>query len=1142
MFNPDRITKTSSYAYAATLAALLVFVLVACTQTASTPTPQPTVPASDAAVLSRVATATPSNSPTPTNSPTPEPTATNTPTPVPPSPTNTPVPPTATLYPTNTPIPTRTPVPTPLGQVQRTTSIQPAIYGAQAVGGNFGIRVLEVERGYWARGWAPPGAGIQFIRVKLEVTIIRFTRSPQRIQDNFFAVRGNGIDPYAWEANGNYFRNGPSLNMLLHDLEHGETVIGNFITAIPNHAEQLYLQFSPTLRLPPRAYLSLEPDLTDPRHVSLPTTPTPTRTPVPATYTPIPQTPTPIPPTPTSTPVPPTPTPVPPTPTPIPPTATPIPTPNLIISDVEYTHTGETADAVKYQGSVEVQNVGDADFKGTERIGYRISDQDPAIVAILTELAAGQSRNFTFNFELTPGDHEVSIALDASETVEQISVAGADVIVEVTEHRFVRGSEVAFDLKISNLGQLVAKDLILDAKWNENPDDAVRETIQIDNSDEGLQPDSDTVINLPIIVPAGSYQFDFEVTTGTVEGETQNNSTSIELDVEFVDLRVEVLSTESLGWDGDGNALMTIAVDVQNAGVDDSSPFDLNLQCIGAEDAVCSSSTPFQSVAAGESLAQELRVWVPIGETVTRVFAAEDEDTFRWGNSNAIDHTLAVPVAPELVWNLSGISTSKVMSYWSDGSANVDFDLTFVNNGIDQSQTVSVQCQQSGSLVPGCGGEFDIQFIPDIYPTVVEQTFQLPAGDTNLLLHFGDDEPSTVASTVPERIVGIEREVWECFSDTSFVELLDDDDHDEGIGCAAWDEEYVVKWPVGETINVWVTGEPLYKSIFEDVLEELGPFLNLDFQYVSDRSDAQLVVYTGLPEEDADRTGLNCVEFAGCARTLDNRDGEITKSTIAIWRTTASDEARLRNEIRSLTIHELLHSLTSINHRHHDRTSVMSYDGLDYLTIDGMDLGLFQLLAHPLVEPGMSFDEVLELIVFSDELNDPPEPQPLSAEQLLRRAAAAMFDAGSVRFEIEGSWPGCTGSEFGPATYEIGNLRLGYDHWMHFEHDRENYYIILEPDEPYDFHDGEKVEYWLNRGRTWQQVDRDRIYDDSSFRDIWSNPLHMLSHINVYGNPSGYEIVRQSANLVVIEVELDGPKPRRVEPKCRCRNSYRDAS
>ena len=738
----------------------------------------------------------------------------------------------------------------------------------------------------------------------------------------------------------------------------------------------------------------------------------------------------------------------------------------------------------------------------------------------------GGSSSLTFNFELPPGDHTVDVIVGEERSSQQISVKGANVAVEIADYRLKRGGTVEMDLRISNHGELSADDVLLTGTWlNRDNETDPTETTQL----ELVQIEAARTINLtlPIELAAGSYDFELSVATSTVEGEKSDNTAMISLDIEFVDLRVSVASTESLGWDENGRALMSLFINVENAGLDDSDSFSVGLECGTETPESCSTATQFQPIAAGDAAVNEMRVWLPIGEATTRIFAAENETTFRWGEMNAIDHRIDVPTAPELVWDLRRISTPEVLTYWSDGSANVDFELTFVNNGTDAAQTVDIECLDGDAIVEDCGAKFSIAKEVDVYPTVIKQTLRLPQGDIDLRFQYGAESTQSATANVPKRIIGVERDVWECFSDTSFVELREkNDNHDEGIGCGGWKNEFIIKWPVGETINVWVTGEQRHKDIFEEVLDELGPYLNLEFEYVANKSDAHIQVYAGWDKGDAVTTGLNCVEFGGCARRwLDNHS--ITQAKIAIWDSEDIDDTRRDQWIRAASLHELLHALTGIQHRHHDRTSVMSYDALDYTAIDGIDEGLFQLLAHPLVRPGMSFDEVLDLIIFSDELNDTPEPAQLSAQELLRRAAATMIDAGSVRFEMKGDWPRCGGNhDFGPATHQIGNLKYGRDHWLHFAYGRENYIIITDPDDPYDFDDGKLIEYWINRGSRWERVNSDRFYNaDSNFRDYWSNPMDMLSHINIWEKPSNYNLVRRTSNLAVLEISLDGPSP-----------------
>ena len=796
----------------------------------------------------------------------------------------------------------------------------------------------------------------------------------------------------------------------------------------------------------------------------------------------------------------------------------------LTIQDLIISRIGKSSTAVNYQALVTISNSTGTDFAGVERVEYQLDDGDLQLGYILTALPDGESVSFTFDFALAPGEHTVRVVLGESEMSKSFSVAGADIAVLIAESRIKRGSIVEFDVNITNSGVLVARDLTLTSAWMNIDGDVSGEQVY-DAELPTLGTNKRTSVSLPIQLRTGSYHFSFTVSTSTIEAEFDNNAVDLSLDVEFIDLRLEVIATESLGWDGDGNALMSMMVEVENAGVDDANTFYIGIECNAEWTWECSTSMQSDAVAAGEKTTSELRVWLPIGETPTRIFAVEDEDTFRWGDFNVIEKTITAPVVPEQVWTLNRISDPAIVGYWSDGSANVEFEMTLVNNGTDEPSNVTIQCMMDETVLEDCGDEITVNRGADVYPTVVHHVLRLPQGDTDLRFDYGADEPKSSLAIVPERIIGVERAVWDCFSDTSNLdpETNEQDEADDlGIGCAGWDQTYITKWPVGETIKFWTHGDPDYIEILNESLEDLGSFLNLEFESVPTKGEAQLTIHTGVAREDADFTGLDCIDFGGCAQTIfDEVDGRVTASNIAIWLSRLDDEVWRQHSIRATTRHELLHALTNMEHRHHDRTSLMSYDALDYTNIDGMDHGLFKLYSHHLVQPGMSFDQVLELIVFNDGLNDPSEPPELSAKSLLRRAHAAIMDAESLSFEIKGDWPGCRGNhDFGWAQLELANLRPYLAIWRHFLDGNDRYYYIGNPA------DWSASEWWLRRGRNWSDVGAERVSDATTFRGGFSSLLQSLADINVYANESDYSVISRTADKVKIEISIDEPNPR----------------
>lgn len=797
----------------------------------------------------------------------------------------------------------------------------------------------------------------------------------------------------------------------------------------------------------------------------------------------------------------------------------------LVIDELKISERGETAEGIAHQARLTVRNTADADFDGVQRVDYTINDGERRLAFIVTQIGGGESVGFTFNFNLDLGVQKIKVVLGESEVSRTVSVAGADINVDIVGHRPKRGRIVEVVVAITNRGARVARDLTLSGAW-EGVDNSSGETTY-DGVLQNLAPVQRTTVVMPFQLNRGSYEFSFSASTSSLEDNYDNNSVTETLNIDYFDLQVQLVSVEALGWRNDGQALMAMNVEIENAGVEDMNSFDVGVDCRGEWSTECSSSVQLPGLRIGETSTSEFEIWLPVGDTPSTIFAVENEDTFKWGDSNVIETTITTPPVPEQVWTLSRTSEPDVASYWSDGSADVDLDITFVNNGTDETSTLHIGCTQDDSTVDSCGGEFVLELVEEVYPTVVNQTLRLPQGDTTLLLQYGAAEPATLLANVPERIIGVEREVWDCFSDTSFVDEESENDFegpgthlkdDQGIGCAGWDAARIKKWPVGQTIDVWVGGEDSYVEILEETLEDLAVLLNIQYEYVSNRHDADLVVYTGWPKENAAFIGLDCTEFAGCAQNSWDDVGSITRSKIAIWPFEDDDEAVRANDIRATTLHELLHSLTGVKHRHHDRTSVMSYEALNYKTIDGIDRGLYEILADPLVEPGMTFDEVAALIVFSDELNDPPQPEELTAKQILRRAHAAWMDAGTVSYEVRGGWPDCN-YHFGWGSYEFGNLTPRFPLWQRFEDGSFHYYLVGHPT------DHDASEFWLNRGRNWRSVESSRVFDNTYFRSGFTNPFAMLSNVNIYADDSNYQVISRNSTRVVLEIVIDEPNP-----------------
>ncbi|MXZ02426.1 MAG: hypothetical protein F4Y88_01770 [Chloroflexi bacterium] len=131
-----------------------------------------------------------------------------------------------------------------------------------------------------------------------------------------------------------------------------------------------------------------------------------------------------------------------------------------------------------------------------------------------------------------------------------------------------------------------------------------------------------------------------------------------------------------------------------------------------------------------------------------------------------------------------------------------------------------------------------------------------------------------------------------------------------------------------------------------------------------------------------------------------------------------------------------------------------------------------------------------------------------------------MINAGSFGFLVNGDWLGCRGNhDFGPAQLQFANLRTHSALWQHFEDGTDRYYYIGNAS------DWTASEWWLRRGRSWQDVGVDRISEATTFRAGLSSVLRILYYINVYADQSDYSVTSRNSNSVEVEVNLDQPNP-----------------
>ena len=483
---------------------------------------------------------------------------------------------------------------------------------------------------------------------------------------------------------------------------------------------------------------------------------------------------------------------------------------------------------------------------------------------------------------------------------------------------------------------------------------------------------------------------------------------------------------------------------------------------------------------------------------------------------------------PVPVVRLALDAESTVVGYWSDGTADVEVTATLRNDGtlrLDRAQDITATCIAEGDERRACREEASLSLQDGFAPSSESFSLRLPMGMTTMTFDYGGAELLAFDVEVPERIIGVDREVWECYADRPQErteiegELFD--------GCGGWSTRTVEKWLNDVPVKVWATGDATHIAILETVLMELAPILDLEFEWVGSEEEADFKAFVGVPRSDALTLDIvrefpSLVHAWGFASANVN-GGEATSGYMVIWDIDVSSFRSPTDSIRSVTIHEALHALVPIGHSTRP-VSIIGGSGLN--TWSPRDAELMELNSHPLVRPGMTMDDVRKVIVLTDELMDYPQVEsdgtPAEPLEIIWQAYVALEEAGSASFRLSGGWVdrACNytfGVRRGPIELSIGEFRVFKDDpaLISLDFHTSQFYIA------YSRKDAEFLHWQLSPGGTWEKVEREIVVDASSYW-LWNGKLHRaILSLLMDGSSEDISVDETSEGKLRLQVTLD---------------------
>ena len=473
-----------------------------------------------------------------------------------------------------------------------------------------------------------------------------------------------------------------------------------------------------------------------------------------------------------------------------------------------------------------------------------------------------------------------------------------------------------------------------------------------------------------------------------------------------------------------------------------------------------------------------------------------------------------------------------VLGYWSDNTASVEVTATLANwdeLGIEGTLLAVGRCIQNGQSVGNCRGPISFSRTSSDGPVENTFTLRVPVGGLSLELDYGGGAPLEFEFDVPPRIVNVHREVWDCFSDKSNVGTVFEEER--GVGCAAWKTGTVVKWDQSTPVKVYVEGPEGFAAQFKSVLAYLSPVTNLHFGEVDAARDADVVAYVGVRYSSTRSQGAICFddEDYGCAERVWLYEKPIDRIVVFNrWTELGNDfgdfDEPHRARFRSSMIYAVVNILSDMGHRANE-FSLMN-EAADHRTeLNPMDEALLRLHGHELVEPGMSFEDIRQLIVFNDEMLDPQTDFPeLLAWSLTETSLEKLRYKTTIRYQVRAHSPGCPG-RYGWSEYTAGNLtgRHPYLAWLSLDDGTDHVYA-LQPDAGVH-------QFWRRSDSGWSEISPGQFSETVS---VWqsnlSDPHFLLSAILHNADWSSTSISANANGHITIRVELDSIRaPQTVE-------------
>ncbi|MDE2861857.1 MAG: hypothetical protein OXL33_00185, partial [Chloroflexota bacterium] len=615
-----------------------------------------------------------------------------------------------------------------------------------------------------------------------------------------------------------------------------------------------------------------------------------------------------------------------------------------------------------------------------------IDGEDPRIIHVIERPTEGSIHHVSPIAEVEGGEHVAVFSVAGKSRRLVFDVPAPDLAVFLQPVEVTEDGLLLIAARVENVGDQRARLSEVVGSWvtasrgrnwfliNPTSSSSPR---QFSRRIQYLEPGEVRTIQVWARPPQGEHRVAFRVRPFGYDQDLSNNTVSAVFDAQLASLDVVSASAYQLGWPTPQSGLVDISIQIRNQG-DHAASVPVGLvfaetiagseqpktalaglpRCEDVLERGCWLELGRVELAAGVEAAISSRLTLLDGDHELVIFAGDPgRELEGWAGEYFRRLPLQVTAQPATL--LRADLSARVTGYYADGTARIELTGSLSNLGARaylDPVPLAIECRAGDVVLPGCGEQPEIT-LPDGYgPVPFGTDIEAVMGEQVAVeARFGELARRSIQVPVPERILGVERGLWECYA-----HRIPRGDREN---CSGMWWPGVRKWD--QPVRIWHTGDADYLPGLRAAVEKYCPMLNLECEFVDEEAGANVRAYLGILLTRAEEINfLSCVDFGGCART-DFDGSRVNGGRFVAWAFGFGGWARPRDELIAHVIaHELLHIIAPIGHRN-DPEFVLSS------TIDPVTEALLRLNAHPLLKPGMSLEQARQLVVLDDELLDP---------------------------------------------------------------------------------------------------------------------------------------------------------------------------